>query len=68
VALAWLLQKGDDVGPLPGTKRRSYLEENIAAVEIQLDAEESAQLDQALSPEAIAGPRYNEKMMGMVDR
>jgi aryl-alcohol dehydrogenase-like predicted oxidoreductase len=68
VALAWLLQKGDDVVPIPGTKRRSYLEENIAAVEIQLDAEESAQLDQALSPEAIAGPRYNEKMMGMVDR
>jgi aryl-alcohol dehydrogenase-like predicted oxidoreductase len=68
VALAWLLQKGDDVVPIPGTKRRSYLEENIAAVEIQLDAEELAQLDQALSPEAIAGPRYNEKMMGLVDR
>jgi aryl-alcohol dehydrogenase-like predicted oxidoreductase len=68
VALAWLLQKGDDVVPIPGTKRRSYLEENVAAANLQLDAEEMTQLDRALSPEAIAGPRYNEKMMALVDR
>jgi aryl-alcohol dehydrogenase-like predicted oxidoreductase len=68
VALAWLLQKGEDVVPIPGTKRRSYLEENVAAANLQLDAEEMTQLDEALSPEAIAGPRYNEKMMALVDR
>jgi aryl-alcohol dehydrogenase-like predicted oxidoreductase len=68
VALAWLLQKGEDVVPIPGTKRRSYLEENVAAANLQLDAEEMTQLDEALSPEAIAGPRYNEKMVALVDR
>jgi aryl-alcohol dehydrogenase-like predicted oxidoreductase len=54
--------------PIPGTKRRSYLEENIAAVSLQLDAEEMKQLDETLSPEAISGPRYNDKMMALVDR
>ncbi len=68
VALAWLLQKGDDIVPIPGTKRRSYLEENIAAVSLKLDADEIAQLEQALSPEVVSGPRYSERMMAMVDR
>ncbi|MDQ2945839.1 MAG: aldo/keto reductase [Acidobacteriota bacterium] len=68
VALAWLLQKGDDIVPIPGTKRRTYLEENIAAASLKLSPIEVAQLDQALSPEAVFGPRYNERMMAMVDR
>jgi aryl-alcohol dehydrogenase-like predicted oxidoreductase len=68
VALAWLLHKGDDIVPIPGTKRRTYLEENIAAVSLRLEPEEVAELDYALSPEAISGPRYNEKLMAMVDR
>ena len=68
VALAWLLHKGDDIVPIPGTKRRTYLEENIAAVSLRLDPEEVAELDHALPPEAISGPRYNEKLMAMVDR
>ena len=68
IALAWLLHKGPDVVPIPGTKRRKYLEENIAAVSLQLSPEEMAQLDEALSPEAVSGPRYNERMMAMVDR
>lgn len=68
VALAWLLQKGDDIVPIPGTKRRTYLDENIAAVSLKLTPEEIAKLDQALSPEAVSGPRYSERMMAMVDR
>jgi aryl-alcohol dehydrogenase-like predicted oxidoreductase len=68
VALAWLLQKGDDIVPIPGTKRRTYLEENIAAASLELTPEEVAQLDLALAPEAVAGPRYNERMMAWVDR
>jgi aryl-alcohol dehydrogenase-like predicted oxidoreductase len=68
VALAWLLHKGDDMVPIPGTKRRTFLEENIAAVSLRLEPEEVAELDQALPPEAISGPRYNEKLMAMVDR
>jgi aryl-alcohol dehydrogenase-like predicted oxidoreductase len=68
VALAWLLHKGDEIVPIPGTKRRTYLEENVAAVSLRLEPEEVAELDHALSPEAISGPRYNEKLMAMVDR
>ncbi len=68
VALAWLLQKGDDIVPIPGTKRRTYLEENVAAAALKLSPTEVAQLDHALSPEAVSGPRYNERMMTMIDR
>ena len=68
IALAWLLHKGDNIVPIPGTKRRTYLEENIAAVSLQLSPDEIAQLDKALSPEAVSGPRYSDRMMAMVDR
>lgn len=68
IALAWLLHKGDDLAPIPGTKRRKYLEENVAAAEIRLSPAEMAQLDAALPPEKVAGPRYNEHMMATVDR
>ena len=68
IALAWLLHKGDDLAPIPGTKRRKYLEENIAAAEVRLSPAEMAQLDAALPPEKVAGPRYGEQMMAQVDR
>jgi len=68
IALAWLLHKGDDLAPIPGTKRRKYLEENVAAAEIRLSPAEMAQLGAALPPEKVAGPRYNEHMMATVDR
>jgi len=66
IALAWLLGKGEDVVPIPGTKRRTYLEENAAATEITLGASDAARLDDALAK--VAGPRYNEKAMRWVDR
>jgi aryl-alcohol dehydrogenase-like predicted oxidoreductase len=68
VALAWLLHKGEDIVPIPGTKRRRYLEENVAAAALALDADEIERLDAALPPGATAGPRYNERMMAFVDR
>ena len=68
IALAWLLAKGDDIVPIPGTKRRKYLEENAAAASLTLSANDVATLDDAMRPEAIAGPRYNERAMGWVDR
>jgi len=68
VALAWLLHKGHDIVPIPGTKRRRYLEENVAAADLALNAGEIAVLDAALPPEAVAGPRYNERMMAFIDR
>ena len=68
VALAWLLHKGDDIVPIPGTKRRRYLEENVASASIELSAAEMQELDGALPPDKVAGPRYNERQMVFVDR
>jgi aryl-alcohol dehydrogenase-like predicted oxidoreductase len=58
LALAWVLSRGDDVAPIPGTKRRTYLEENAAAAQITLTDEELQQLDEAFPPGAAAGQRY----------
>jgi aryl-alcohol dehydrogenase-like predicted oxidoreductase len=68
VALAWLLHKGPDIVPIPGTKRRKYLEENAGAAAVTLSAAEMAALDAALAPEKIAGPRYTPKQQAFVDR
>ena len=68
VALAWLLHKGDDIVPIPGTKRRRYLEENVGGASLALDPADIDALDRALPPEAVAGPRYNERMMAFIDR
>jgi aryl-alcohol dehydrogenase-like predicted oxidoreductase len=68
IALAWLLHKGDDIVPIPGTKRRSYLEENVAAETIRLDPADIEALDEALGPGKIAGPRYPEWIMATIDR
>lgn len=68
IALAWLLHKGPDVVPIPGTKRRRYLEENVGAADVALTTGEMGILDATLSPDKVAGPRYNEKQMAMVDR
>jgi aryl-alcohol dehydrogenase-like predicted oxidoreductase len=68
VALAWLLTRGNDVVPIPGTKRRRYLEENAAAASLELTPPEIAELDRALAPGEVAGPRYNERMMSFIDR
>ncbi len=68
VALAWLLAKGDDVVPIPGTKRRRYLEEDVAAASLVLDDAEIRRLDEALAPDRVSGPRYNEQHAALVDR
>ena len=68
IALAWLLAKGDDIVPIPGTKRRTYLEENIAAASVALGPDEIATLDDALGPGKVAGPRYPDWIMSTIDR
>jgi aryl-alcohol dehydrogenase-like predicted oxidoreductase len=68
IALAWLLHKGPDIVPIPGTKRRRYLEENVGAADVSLSAEEMTELDAALAPEKVAGPRYSPRQMAQVDR
>ncbi len=68
VALAWLLQQGSDIVPIPGTKRRTYLEENVAATALQLTASELQTLEAVGAPGRVAGPRYGESMNRLVDR
>ncbi|MGA2471398.1 MAG: aldo/keto reductase [Solirubrobacteraceae bacterium] len=65
LALAWVLAKGDDLVPIPGTKRRSYLDENAAAVDVQLSAAELARIEAELP--AVAGDRYNEAGMAAIN-
>ena len=65
---AWLLGKGDFIVPIPGTKRRAYLEENVGAVDAKLNDDDIVRLEAALRPEAVSGPRYNVKAMASVDR
>jgi aryl-alcohol dehydrogenase-like predicted oxidoreductase len=67
LALAWVLAQGEDIVPIPGTKRRSYLEENVAASRIELSADDLAQLDELAPKGVAAGTRYPEAMMRFVN-
>ena len=68
IALAWLLHKGDDIAPIPGTKRRTYLEENVKAADVHFTSDELETLDAALAPGRVSGPRYGPAHQAMVDR
>jgi aryl-alcohol dehydrogenase-like predicted oxidoreductase len=68
LALAWVLAQGDDVIPIPGTKRRKYLEENVGALGVQLTSADLARIDEIVPPGAAAGLRYPEFMMQFVNR
>jgi aryl-alcohol dehydrogenase-like predicted oxidoreductase len=68
IALAWLLDKGADIVPIPGTKRRTYLEENVAAETLQLDAAQMKMLDDAMAPGKVSGKRYADWIMAKIDR
>src|SRR3954465_7290397 len=68
LALAWVLAKGEDVVPIPGTKHRRYLDENIGALDVKLSGEDLRRLDEILPPGAAAGPRYHERGMETVNR
>jgi len=66
LALAWVLVQGDDIVPIPGTKRRRYLEENVGALDVSLTPEDLARIDRIIPPGAAAGTRYPEAGMRMV--
>ena len=68
LALAWVLAQGGDIVPIPGTKRRTYLEENLGAVAVALTAEDMRQIDEAFPKGATAGTRYAASAMGVVRR
>ena len=68
LALAWVLAQGDDLVPIPGTKRRKYLEENVGALDVKLTKEDLRQIDAVFPSGAAAGQRYPEHMMSLVNR
>jgi aryl-alcohol dehydrogenase-like predicted oxidoreductase len=68
LALAWLLAQGEDIIPIPGTKRRKYLEENVAALSVKLTADDLRRIDEVAPKGVAAGARYPEMMMSMVNR
>ena len=67
LALAWVLAKGEDIVPIPGTKRRTYLEENLAALDIVLGTTQMAELDSTFPPGSATGSRYPEGMMKLLN-
>lgn len=68
LAIAWLLHQGDDVVPIPGTKRRTYLRENLAALDVRLTDADLAWLNERLPVGATAGERYNAVLLAILDR
>lgn len=66
LALAWVLSQGDDLVPIPGTKRRRYLQDNVAALDIALSADEITALNSIFPADAVAGERYNAESMAML--
>jgi aryl-alcohol dehydrogenase-like predicted oxidoreductase len=68
IALAWLLSQGEDIVPIPGTKHRHYLEENVASANLKLEIAEMQALDAALEPAKVSGKRYADWIMATVDR
>ncbi len=68
LALAWVLAQGDNIVPIPGTKKRKYLEENVAADSITLTNDDLRRLDEAFPPDSAAGERYPEHVMALVER
>lgn len=68
LALAWVMAQGNDIVPIPGTKRRKYLEENAAAIDIKLAKEDLDRIDEVFPPDVAAGQRYPEHMMASVNR
>ncbi len=67
LAIAWVLAQGEDVVPIPGTKRRRYLEENLGALEVELTADDLAAIEEVTPRGAVAGDRYNAQMMANVN-
>ena len=68
LALAWLLHQGEDIVPIPGTKRREYLEENAAAAEVELTPDDLRRIEEAIPRGSAAGERYSEQQMGSINR
>ncbi len=66
LALAWLLAQGPDIVPIPGTKRRTHLAENLAALDVKLSADEAASLARAIDDTRVAGTRYPKGQLALL--
>lgn len=67
LALAWVLAQGKDIIPIPGTKRRKYLEENVGALQVKLTPDDLHRIDEVFPPDAVSGARYPEHIMALVN-
>jgi len=68
LALAWVLAQGQDIVPIPGTKRRKYLQENVGAIDVDLNSKDLERIEEVAPKEAFAGSRYPEAMMKLLNR
>ena len=68
LALAWVLAQGEDIVPIPGTKRRKYLQENIGALDVDLTSKDLERIEEVATKDAFAGSRYPEAMMKLLSR
>jgi aryl-alcohol dehydrogenase-like predicted oxidoreductase len=68
LSLAWVLVQGDDIVPIPGTKRRKYLEENVGALEVRLTRQDVDRINEVMPMGVAAGTRYPESVMRMLGR
>ena len=68
LALAWVLAQGEDIVPIPGTKRRKYLEDNVGAMNVRLTPEDLRRIDEVFPSGAAAGDRYPQHMMQLVNQ
>jgi aryl-alcohol dehydrogenase-like predicted oxidoreductase len=67
LALAWVLAQGEEIVPIPGTKRRKYLDENLGALELHLSPEDLKAIGEVFPPDVAAGARYPEAMMSLLN-
>jgi aryl-alcohol dehydrogenase-like predicted oxidoreductase len=68
LAISWVLARGEDIIPIPGTKKLTYLEENLAAADIKLSTRDMSELEKVVPAGAVAGARYTEQAMRSIDR
>ena len=68
LALAWVLAQGEDIVPIPGTKRRKYLRENVEALDVMLSADDLERIDEVAPKDIAAGSRYPEAMMKLLGK
>ena len=68
LALAWVLAQGEDIVPIPGTKRREFLQENVGALDVDLSIDDLGRIEEVAPKDAFAGSRYPKAMLDLLNR